>query len=201
MEGIWFYWISWISWVVVTFFLKKDRVRLQLATIILILIIAAHYIVSFNQINVSAGFIIMFIMVYMFVSVIPNQRLIYFFICTIILSFAFVSFYLFKLFDPVWVVFEPTIMLAFILIYLVFLLEKGMKNRILLFIFGSTHGELLYAAVMNHFSFPHVMGSLSFFDALAVGLLFITLLKAFERLSAYFQQHTQKTNKRREGIS
>lgn len=200
MEGIWFYWVTWMGWIVVTFFLKKGELRFKLALFILLYIISAHYVFSFHEINISLGFLILLGMSYVLVSGLPNHKLFYFFICSVILSFSYVSFFLFKLFDPVWVIINPAFMLAFILMYLVIILVKDIKTRVNLFLFGSCHGELLYGLIMNYFTFPHIVGYLSFFDAVAIGLVFMTFWYGFERISAYINQVALKSNKRRAGI-
>jgi hypothetical protein len=200
LEGIWFYWLAWLGWVVVTFFVKKGRLRTGLAYSLLLFIITAHQVVSIYQSTVSIGFLFMLMSVYLYAARLPNLKLLYAFICTIILTFSFVSFHLFRMFDPVWVIFHPSFMVALILTYLVLILNKNMAERILIFLFGLCHGEVLYSVIMERYSFPYIIGNLAFFDVAALGLLFISLWNGFELVSASFNQSTRKTNKRKAGI-
>jgi hypothetical protein len=200
MEGIWFYWFAWMGWVIITFFFKKGKTRTKLSYLTLMLIITANLNVLYANNNISLGFLLMMIFGYISASRLPNRRLLYIFICTVILSLSFVSFHLFSIFDPVWVIFHPSFMLGFILTYLVLILVKNINERMVIFFLGICHGELLYGYIMKHFSFPYIFGSLSFFDLTAIGLLFISIWWGVEALSDYLNQSTTKTNKRKAGI-
>jgi hypothetical protein len=200
MEGIWFYWLAWLGWVVVTFLAKKGKLRTWLSYSLLLFIITAHQVVLIYQSPVSIGFLFMMLCVYSYASRLPNHKLLYTFICTVILTFSFVSFHLFRMFDPVWVIFHPSFMVALILTYLVLTLIKNMRERILIFLFGLCHGEVLYSIIMERYSFPYIIGNLAFFDVVALGLLFISLWNGFELVSSSFNQSTRKTNKRKAGI-
>ncbi len=199
LEGIWFYWFAWLGWIIITFFLKKGYYRTGLASIVLLLLITAHHSFSFLNINISTGFLLLLLITYVQAARIKNIKLLYILICTFILSFAFVSFHLFRLFDPVWVIFHPAFMVAIILTYLVLLLAKNMKERFITFLFGVCHGEVLYSVIMDYFSFPYRMGSLSFFDVVALGIMLISIWHGIERLSVTINQGISKTSKRKAG--
>jgi hypothetical protein len=200
MEGIWFYWFAWMGWVVITFFLKKGHIRTYSSYFTLLLIITANLTMTFLGNTMSLGFLLMFVVAYMSASRLANKRLLFIFICTVILSLSFVSFYLFRLFDPVWVIFHPSFMLALILTYLTIILVKDLKERLVLFLLGVCHGDFLQYFVMKYFAFPHVVGSLAFFDITAIGLLFISVWGGLEGLTTYFNQSMTKNNKRKAGI-
>ncbi|MFZ3588634.1 YphA family membrane protein [Bacillus sp. DJP31] len=200
MEGISFYWFAWMGWIIITFFMKKGKLRTRLASLVLILLITAHHHSSFSKIEVSYGFIVLLLITYIQVAYMKNSKLLYILICTFILTFAYVSFQLFRLFDPIWVIFQPSFMVAFILIYLVLLLAKSRKERIIMFLFGVSHGEILYGVIMDYFRFPYSMGNLSFFDVVVFGIILLFMWDGIERLSAMFNQGISKTSKRKAGI-
>jgi hypothetical protein len=91
-------------------------------------------------------------------------------------------------------------MLAIILTYLVLILEKSTKERFIIFLLGVSHGELLYGYLMEYFLFPLKIGSLSFFDITAIGLLFISIWCGLETVSSYLNHSTSKSSKRKAGI-
>ncbi|KAA0550278.1 hypothetical protein FZW96_02770 [Bacillus sp. BGMRC 2118] len=201
MEGIWFYWFSWMGWIIVTFLLKKNRTRTIIAFILLFLIITANISgVVFHYFEVSLGYLILFISTFIFSSKLPNKKLPYLIICTMIISMAYVCFYLFSLFDPVWILFNPTFMLGTLLTYIVLLLQKEKGMRMLTFSFGVCYGEFVHFCVMKYHSFPYTLGGLSFFDVTAIGIVLISCWNTFETVSSHFNQSLNKVNKRKAGI-
>jgi hypothetical protein len=200
LEGIWFYWLAWLGWIVLTFFFKKGKLRTGLASCLLLIMITAHQTLSVLHTSVSIGFILLLILNYLLVTSFSYKKLLYLFVCTVIISFSYVSFYLYSIFDPVWVMFHPSFMLAFLLTYLVLLLFKVKKERYIAFLFGLSHGDLLYVFVMDYYSFPITFGNLAFFDVMAIGITFISTWNGFELLSAVLNQSTKRTNKRKAGI-
>ncbi|WP_246942230.1 hypothetical protein [Bacillus pinisoli] len=200
MEGIWFYWLAWIGWVILTFFWPKGKLRTVLTACLLILIITAHKNIDILQTEASIGFIFLFACNFVLIIHYSYMKLLYLFISTVIMSFSYVSFHLFKIYDPVWVMFHPSFMVAVLLTYLALLLVKNQKERYIIFLFGLCQGELLYGIIMDYFSFPVIFGALSFFDIAAIGLTCISCWNGFEKLSAAINQSIKKTNKRKAGI-
>ncbi|MBM6619880.1 YphA family membrane protein [Bacillus suaedaesalsae] len=200
MEGIWFYWFTWIGWIIVTFFHKKNSTRTYLTILFLFLIITADISWVFINFEITLGYITLFISAFIYSSKIPNKKLPYLLICTLILTMAYVCFYLFSLFDPVWVLFNPKFMLGALLTYIVLLLMKEKELRFLTFAFGVCYGELVHFCIMKYYSFPYILGSLSFFDVAALGLLFISSWNGLEIVTSHFNHSMNKTNKRKAGI-
>ncbi|MFD1738569.1 hypothetical protein ACFSCX_18765 [Bacillus salitolerans] len=199
MEGIWFYWIGWIGWVITTFIVGKGKVRTQVAILILVLLSFAHMKISILSHEISIGFLILLFVSYMMSAKLNNITLLYISICTIILGLAYVTFYLFSLFDPVWIVFNPTFMVSFILTYLVLLLTKQSLKRYIIFIIGICHGEVLYRVILSKIQFTQTIGTLLFFDIVAIGIFMISLWNGLELLSTYFNQLQQKQARERLG--
>ncbi|WP_456278528.1 YphA family membrane protein [Bacillus sp. AK128] len=200
MEGIWFYWFAWIGWIILTFFFKKDRLRTTLTSILLLILITAHHNIPILHTEVSLGFLVILVVNYCSIANFSYKKLAYLFIYTVILAFSYVSFHLFSIYDPVWVFFHPSFMVAIILTYLTLLLIKEKKERYILYLFGLSHGELLYGFIMDYHRFPITFGGLSFFDIFAIGATFISIWNGFELLSAALNQTLRKTNKRKAGI-
>lgn len=200
MEGILFYWFSWIGWVVVTFFFKKNVNRDFFAFLFLVLIITADFSVILYGTEFSIGFILLYLSAFMYSSNIPNKKLPYLIICNMILSMSYVIFYLFSIFDPVWLLFNPTFMLGGLLTYIVLLLVKEKEMRIMTLVFGVCTGELVLLLIMDYFSFPYMLGNITFFDVVALGFLLVSSWNGIEIIISYFNHSVIKSNKRKAGI-
>ncbi len=199
LDGIWFYWFAWMGWIIITFHLQKGKLRSRLAIAVLVLISSAHINFLVYKMYVSVGFVFLLFLLYFEAARLKNMKLLYILICTFILTFAYVSFQLFRIFDPVWIIFHPVLMVTFILTYLVLILVKGMKERLLTFLFGICHGEILNSVIMQYFKFPYNLGDLLFFDVVAIGLVLISLWFGIERFSSSINLSLIKTNKRKAG--
>jgi hypothetical protein len=192
LEGLWFYWVGWIVWVITTFFMKKGKMRNWLAFLVLMLLNTAHLNLNIMSQEVTIGFLLLICLSYIASARLKVKTLVYIVICTIILCLAYVSFHLFSLYDPVWVVFNPKLMVGILLTYLVIILTRDLGNRFLLFTIGACHGEVVYQIILSTYQFPYTIGSLSFFDIVAVGIVLISLWSGLEIISSYFNHLQQK---------
>ncbi|MDF0726208.1 hypothetical protein PY093_05705 [Cytobacillus sp. S13-E01] len=202
MDGIYFYWIAWIIWTLSTFFMKKNNERLIITIIILMLIIFSATILQVATFKINASLLIALLSSYLFLSINTKnktRRIVYILLCTLTITTAYVSFQLFELFDPIWLVFNRKIMLAFCLVYLTLLLVKDAKTRIICAVIGASQGEFLYAFILSDFRFDYEVGSLLFFDVLAISVFTLFIWGSLEDLVQYFDTYFQKTTKEKHG--
>lgn len=173
MEGILFYFAAWSFWIISTFFLNKNsRYRLKSSFCILLMIILKPYHIELLDItfNLAAIFLYIFILT----QVIQFNRRTHFYltVSSFIVMLAYVSFQLFELYDPVWVMFKREWMLAIGLVYLSVLLHSDKKLRLFVIIIGILQGEFLFSLILRKLNFSYTIGTGMFFDALAsAGLL------------------------------
>ncbi|RAK22176.1 hypothetical protein B0I26_102165 [Anoxybacillus vitaminiphilus] len=192
MDGIYFYWFSWMLWVIYTFLMKKDKVRILFAVTLLMLIALSIYEISIGPFQLTLSYLFILFMAFYFAAMRSRWQFIYMLIGSMIVTLAYVSFQLFALFDPIWVFLDRTWMLAVILTIIVILLYGGFYSRLLCFIIGSCQGDFLYAVILKRFSFPHVIGSLAFFDMLLLSWSLMFGWFVLENASAYVDLLAQK---------
>jgi hypothetical protein len=192
VDGTYFYWFSWMFWVIYTFFMKKDKVRILFAAILLILIILSVYETAIGLFRFTLSYIFILILAYYFIALKKRWQLIYMLIVSVVVMLAYVSFQLFALFDPVWVFMNRTWMLAVILTFITMMLYSDFYSRLLSLIIGSCQGDFLYAVILNRFSFPHLIGSLAFFDMLFISCSFLFGWFVLENISIYIDSFMQK---------
>jgi hypothetical protein len=203
MDGTYFYWIAWFFWILTTFFMKKSKERYLFTVIILLLIIFSNKVIVLDIFRINASLGITLLSCYVFLALFTEKnnykKVVYLLVCTLTITTAYVSFHLFELFDPIWVVFNRTIMLVFCLVYLTLLLIKDRKKRVLCMMIGACQGELLYAFILKNFPFEYEIGALSFLDVMALSVFTIFIWSALEYTIKYFDTYFEKTTKEKHG--
>ncbi|PLR82637.1 hypothetical protein CVD25_05275 [Bacillus canaveralius] len=202
MEGIIFYWISWLIWILATFFLKKEnryRFRISLAMLIAIMLSTAQF--SLFGFSFYWAPVVLLLFVYWEIAKLKKGQLAYYIICALIVTLAYVSFLLFELFDPVWVLFDRKLMLGFIIVYLIVVLYEDIKMRICILLSGAFHGEVVFALIIKKLAINYKIGALEFLDLVALaagvllgwnGLKYAILL--LEKTVSQFEREKQKTS-------
>ena len=185
-----FYWICWSFWVYLTFIQnKKSPNRLKLSAIILILVFVSDFQFTVGSFDIKAGGLFLLIASYVFLSQEKRGTIIYYFICSLIVSIAYVTFHLFEIFDPIWIIFKKEWMMAIILGYLVILLQKTLKGRLLIIMIGTMQGEFLYAFILNKFPFPYPIGAFEYLDVCALIVVLLVGWSFLENSGSIFQNY------------
>ncbi len=197
-----FYWICWSIWVYLTFILdKKNPYRLKLSAIILILLFLSNYHFMVGSYGISISGLFLLLTSYVFFSQEKRGATIYFFICSLIVSIAYVTFHLFEIFDPIWIIFKKEWMMGICFGYLAILLQKTLKGRLLIIISGTMQGEFLYAYTLSKFPFPYSIGSFEYLDVCALIVALLIGWSLMENAGAYAQNHLHFFEKGRQKSS
>jgi hypothetical protein len=190
LDGSVFYWICWCFWTFLTFVVNKQNpYRLRLSAFILSLIILANYHFTLIGFDFYAGGLLLLLAAYAFTYREKNKTIMYFFICSFIVSIAYVTFHLFEIFDPVWVIFNKDWMMGILICYLSILLQKGLKGRLLMVASGTMQGEFLYAYILRKFDFPYSAGTLTYLDAFAIITILLVGWSCLENAGIYFENN------------
>lgn len=169
MEGSLFYWAFWSFWIVLTFIVKKHNpYRFKLSAAILIVLILANLHFSILGIDIYLSGLFLLALTYFCLYRMKRIAIIYFFICSFILTIAYVTFHLYEIFDPVMLIFNKNWMMGICLGYLAILLQKTLRERVLLIISGTMQGEILYTYILSKYNFPYTIGSLVYLDVLTL---------------------------------
>ncbi|MCM3692857.1 YphA family membrane protein [Neobacillus niacini] len=190
MEGSLFYWILWLFWVSITFFMNKQNLyRAKLAACILVIIILSNVHFTVGSFQFFASGLFLLLLSYIIFSKKKLGSLLYAFICSFIVTISYVTFNLFFIFDPVWVVFQKEWMLGFCLSCLAIILQKSLKDRLLIMVSGTMQGEILYAFYLSKFDFSYPIGAIPYLDVSALTLLLLVCWSALENAGTFFQNH------------
>ena len=178
MEGIYFYWFAWIGWVYVTFLMNKTRFRLVISIVILFSIVLSNKEVPLFSLTVNGAILFYLLLSYSIVSQKKWSKILYYLCISLILTSSYVTFKLFQLFDPVWVMFHPTFKLSFILLFLTLILVKEQMVRIAIVVITVTQGEIIYTLFLNSLVTEGGIGRLESLDiiAITVSLTFVWFL-------------------------
>ncbi|WHY84458.1 hypothetical protein QNH39_17565 [Neobacillus novalis] len=190
MEGIMFYWICWAFWVYMTFILhKQNTYRLKMSIMVLTVIILSNYHFSIGSFELHASGIFLLVVSYVFYSQEKLGAIFYFFICSLIVSIAYVTFHLFEIFDPIWVIFKKEWMMGICFGYLAILLQKTLKGRLLIIVSGTMQGEFLYAYILNKLQFTYSVGALAYLDICSLIAALLAGWSFLENAGSIFQNH------------
>jgi hydrogenase maturation factor len=98
-----------------------------------------------------------------------------------------VTFHLFEIFDPIWIIFKKEWMMGITLWYLAILLQKTLKGRLLIVFAGAMQGEILYAFILNKFQFPYLIGTFAYFDVCSLTAVMLTGWSLLENAGSILQ--------------
>ncbi|MDC2865946.1 MULTISPECIES: YphA family membrane protein [unclassified Bacillus (in: firmicutes)] len=199
MEGGYFYLLAWMGWVITTFFLKKDTVRFKISAVILLFIICSQTVISFAFITISVNAFLLAGISFIGIAAYSVWKKVYTILCALIIAMLYASFSLIELYDPIWIVVDRTWMLSSILVYTSVLLHRDRLLRIWGLYVGALQGELFVAFILKTFNFPYQLGSLQFFNMIAVSTMFCSLLYGIGKIVTYTEQFKQKQVKEGQG--
>lgn len=174
MEGLYFYGFAWSIWIITTFILKKDsKSRLPIACFMLLAIIISPYSFTIKEISIGYLAILMIFVVFIRIGYFTLRKKLYFFITSLIISIGYGSFLLFELFDPIWILFKRDWMLAILLTYLAVLLQEKLAWRVSTVIIGCIYGDIIFAFIVQRFSFPYIIGSMGLLDVCSLATIML----------------------------
>ena len=190
MEGSMFYWILWVFWIYVTFFMNKQNLyRSKLGSVILVLIILSnvHFKVISFEFYASGLFILL--LSYIILGKKKLGSLLYAFICSFIVTIAYVTFNLFVIYDPVWVIFQKEWMMGICFSCLAIFLQTSLKDRLLIIVSGTMQGEILYAFYLSKFEFSYPIGTIAYLDVFSLITILLVSWSILENAGTFFQNH------------
>ncbi len=198
LDGIIFYFTAWGIWILSSFLIdKKQRYRLGFSAWILLLIILSGYYFSIDAVSVSFSAILVVLTVYSLLAKYKNKKLFYFLVCQLIGVLAYVSFHLFEMFDPVWVIMDREWMLSVMMVLVSLILMRKRFERVLLLASAGIHGEVVNGIIFHSFSFPYTIGSFVYLDVLALAALILLLWNGVEYITAYLGSYFNQLEKER----
>lgn len=112
---------------------------------------------------------------------------------------AYASFLLFELYDPVWLLFSRSWMVACLLGYLSVMLLSDKEERLMIMICAMIQGEWIFSMVVEKIGFSYTIGTGQFLDTLATSVLVLVLCGICESiiviLDQFMNQHVRGKQK------
>ncbi|PKG24134.1 YphA family membrane protein [Niallia nealsonii] len=176
MDGQFFYWFIWMLWIQTTFFLdKKHKNRLNFTILLLSAIILSPYQLSMFGFTISLLLACLYVGIFFYITTFKKTALLYFLLSAFFTMLAYCSFHLFSILDPIWIIFNKEWLLSIGLIIVARLIYKEPTKQILLIIFGSINGDVLYGILLKKYQYSYTVGSMSFFDSLLISIAAIVI--------------------------
>lgn len=192
MEGIYFYWIIWICWVYSTFLLAKTNKRLAITIILLFLIILSNKHLTLIMLTFNSAILFCLVGGYYIISQRRWNFILYYLSVSLILTSTFVTFRLFQLYDPVWTVFDPTLKLSMILLFLILLLIRDQKIRVGLLLITIAQGEIFYRLFLNRVVTEITFSQFETLDIIAITIGMTYIWFGFENFVKWLETYTKK---------
>jgi hypothetical protein len=180
MEGALFYWFSWLGWVWSTFFLaKQNKYRFSIAFVLLMLIISSPYRIEILGIEIYIPAIVLITFSLIETAKLRNRIVFSIFVSSFIIMLGYVSFLLFELFDPVWVIFDRKWLISISVILLATALQSERHLQILSIGMGMLQGEFLFSFIMKRLAFPYPVASPAFLDIVSLATMILGVWVSF----------------------
>ncbi|MCT8138877.1 hypothetical protein H1D32_14840 [Anaerobacillus sp. CMMVII] len=192
MEGVYFYWIFWIGWIYTTFMLDKTKKRIRITIALLLLIIFSNKYINVGAMEVNSGILFCLGYGYYLISHIKKKSILYSLSISLILTTSYVTFRLFQLYDPVWVMFHPTLKLSLILGLMTIFLIREQLIRIGLLFIAIAQGEIFYTVFLNSIVPQPVIGQLESLDIVAFTASICFVWFAFEKFVAMLDEYVKQ---------
>jgi hypothetical protein len=190
VEGSMFYWILWVFWVSITFFMNKQnpyRTKVAIGLLMVIILSNVHFMVGSFQFYASGVFLLL--LSFFILGKKKLGPLLYAFICSFIITISYVTFNLFVIYDPIWVIFQKEWMMGICMCCLAIFLQKSLKDRLLIIVSGTMQGEILYAFYLSKFEFSYPIGTIAYLDVTSLVILLLVSWSILENAGTFFQNH------------
>ncbi len=199
MDGGYFYFLAWMGWIITTFFMKKESIRWRMSAFILLFIVCSQFTFSIASFSLSVNALFISIIAFGIVGIYSVWQKLYTLFSALIVAMLYTSFHLLEVYDPIWIIINRTLMLSAALVYASVLLHRDRLLRLCALYIGMIQGEILVAFIFRKLHFPYELGSLLFFDSIAVSTLFVAILFWVTKVSAFTGQFRKKHVKERQG--
>jgi hypothetical protein len=176
MEGVLFYWFAWMGWIWTTFLLNKNNEnRVRFSIWLLVLIIFSPYRMTIMGIEVYLAAFILLSLFVVSTAYLTSRVFLSVFISVFIVMLGYVSFLLFELFDPVWVLFDRKWMIAVGGVLLSSVLQSTIRLRVISLVTGMLLGDFLFAVLLKKLSFSYLVAAPAFMDILSIIIMLIVI--------------------------
>lgn len=192
MEGIFFYWIVWIGWVYSTFLVAKTNKRIAVTIFLLFLIILSNKQLTLFSITFNWAILLCMGSGYLIISQRRWHFILYYLSVSLISTSAFVTFRLFQLYDPVWIIFDPTLKLSLILLFLMLLLVRDQKIRVGMLLITIAQGEIFYRLFLNRVVSEVSFSQFETLDIIAITIGMSYIWFGFENFVKWLETYTKQ---------
>lgn len=192
MDGLFFYWIFWIAWVCFMFFVpKRASFRFSFLFHLLLVIVFSRYIITIYSFSFQLSGLYLFLIMCIMIRKYSFYKIVGVIFYSFIMAMAYASFQFFVLLDPIWVMMKPVYLQCLFMNYLVILLTKNWRIRLLVLLLGMIIGDLVYGGVLTYQKLPYTSLSFSWHDAMTMVLLIQLFWLYLEFVSKWLYKQSQ----------
>ena len=192
MEGIFFFWFAWIGWVWTVFMMDRSTLRTRLSVYLLMLMIASPYELPAGRFSINASALILICGYIIETSHLKKREFLHVFTASFIVMLGYMSFLLFELFDPVWLIFDRQWLIPLCVFTLAALIEKEPLRIYASIAGGMLQGEFVFSFVIDRISSSYTVASYHFLDVLSGAILLAGIWAGIQQLAASAGRHVNQ---------
>ena len=181
-----------MAWVCTMFFIpKKVSYRFSLLFHLLAVMVLSRYIVTMYSFPIQLSGLYLFVIMCIMIRKYSFYKIVGVILNSFIIAMAYASFQFFVLLDPIWVMMKPVYLQCLFMNYLVLLLAKNWRMRLLVLLLGMIMGDLVYGGVLTYQKLTYVSLSFSWHDAITMVLIVQILWSYLEFVSKWLYKQFQ----------
>src|SRR5699024_9254552 len=162
-----------------TFFMGKNPLRIILTCFILSSILCSNIYFLIGGYHVLFSFVLLIIISGLLFA--NQSKSFYHLFCSFTLMIGYIAVLLWKQSTLIWLFVPEVFLVSLICCILVFLMIKGLYNRLLTSTLGIASGEILHGLILTSYDLPVTIGDLDFFVILYLIILYLLLLHIFQK--------------------
>ncbi|NEU31119.1 hypothetical protein GN156_10045 [bacterium LRH843] len=193
MDGIFIYWFGWMFWIVVSFFWPQSKKRIWTSMILLVLLSLLPFNLSIASSTIPVAYLLLSLYLCWRIRLHHAKKITYMLLFSLMIGAAYGGFQLILIFDPVIAFIDERWMSACLVVAISFVLARTFDVRFYLALFGLIQGDFLTGLVMRDLFFSYSeIGSLAFFDKIAIVSFFFGAIWSMMNLSSWIQRLLNK---------
>lgn len=194
-----YFWFCWVLWVLVTFFMKKGRLRTFLAVWVLTTVILADLFLQWNQVIVSFSFLFLCLGAVILIS--RQTRWFLHLAASFTTAIGYASFLFWEMLSPVWFIMPRGVLFTITFGLLISILVKSFISKVAVCLLGLAAGEIIYVLTLLNQGIYTTAGDKLFFNSLFATLLFfVTAHLVYQVKNKLFDQTEQYREKMMEVV-
>lgn len=185
------YWLLWLLFIIIFFFMEHSKKRTMLTIWLLFIIMFSSTYINIHIAQVSLSMIIIVIGSFIYMSEAPFSFLPLFKAFTIMIFYC--GLLLWQVIAPVWFFLSGYFMIPVLVVFLLILLSRQLKNVYAYALLGISLGQFLFDILLHNYLFQEKIGTTAFFIQITLVILLVIAIRSYYALSIIISRFMTKS--------